>query len=107
MLAMHLLKFLQHIIVLIAENLLNDDTRGFIAFRIIIEEIIDMEDILCTTTKVNALLTIQDFAMQICIIDSGASFHCTPKECFLSFSIGNFGKVYLAITMLATLKEWP
>ena len=47
------------------------------------------------TAIVNALLAVQDSVMQTWIIDSGASFHCTPKECFLSFFVGNFGKVYL------------
>ena len=47
------------------------------------------------TAIVNALLAVQDSVMQTWIIDSGASFHCTPKECFLSFFAGNFWKIYL------------
>ena len=48
------------------------------------------------TAIVNALLDVQDSVMQTWIIESSASFHCTlSKECFLSFSAGNFGKFYL------------
>ena len=62
-----------------------------------------IEDILCATnikitdtTFVNALRTIQDSIIQSWTIDFGASFHDIPsRECFLSFSVGNIGKVYL------------
>ena len=67
-----------------------------------IEEILDTEDIFCAVdirityaAIVNALLVVQDSIMQTWIIDSGASFHCTPRESFLSSSTGKFGKVCL------------
>ena len=73
-----------------------------IASKVIIEEILDI-DILCVanmritdTTLVNILLAVQDCILQTWMIGYCASFHCTRyKECFLSFSAGNFGKVYL------------
>ena len=67
--------------------------KSNIASGIIIEGILDTEDLLCAadfeftdTTIINAFLAVQDSVTQTWIIDSDASFHCTPKECFLSFS---------------------
>ena len=38
-------------------------------------------------------------------IDFGTSFHCTPsKDCFLSFSEGKFGNVYLAISIACNIE---
>ena len=91
------------------------------ASSVIIEELSDVEDILCVTmsaddahdydaslnvhtqdmsiTKgdlIDALLTTNDALSQTWIIDSGASFHVTPlKECFVTFNVGSHGHVYL------------
>ena len=64
-----------------------------------------MVDIKITnTTIINASLVVQDSVMQTWIIDSNASFHCTPKECFLSFFASNFGKVYLGNNQLGVVR---
>ena len=55
-------------------------------------------------TIVFALLVVQDSVMQTWIIDSNASFHSTPKECFLSFFASNFGKVYLGNNHACNIK---
>ena len=84
-----------------------------IAFGVLIEEILDIEDILCVvdikiinTAIVNILLVVQDSVMLTWIIDYGTSFHCTPyKECCLSFSASNFVKVYLGNNHACNIKE--
>ena len=91
------------------------------ASNVVIEELSDVEDILCSTfsaddtyaydtslnihsqdmcmTKndlIDALLTVNDALTQTWIVDSGASFHVTPiKECFSTFTTGSHGHVYL------------
>ena len=95
--------------------------KANVASSVIIEELSDVEDILCVTmsaddthdydaslnvhtqdmsiTKgdlIDALLTANDALSQTWIIDSGVSFHVTPvKECFVTFNAGSHGHVYL------------
>mgnify|MGYP000016945791 CR=1 FL=1 len=98
-----------------------DEEKANLASNVVIEELSDVEDILCATfsaddtyaydaslnihsqdmciTKndlIDALLAVNDALAQTWIVDSGASFHVTPiKECFSTFTAGSHGHVYL------------
>ena len=85
--------------------------RTNLASNVVIEELSDVEDILCATFSydaslnihsldvciskndlIDALLTVNDAMAQTWIVDSGASFHVTPiKECFSTFTAGSHG----------------
>ncbi len=104
-----------------AQDSHKDKEKANVASSVVIEELSDVEDILCATlsddeaydidaslnvhsqdmqiTKsdlIDALLTVNDALSQTWIVDSGASFHVTPvKECFVTFTAGSHGHVYL------------
>lgn len=90
---------------------------------VVIEELSDIDDILCATMSpmdaqvyhaqdmqitrsdvIDALLSMSDGLSQSWIVDSGASFHVTPSlECFATFDAGNYGKVYLGNNHACTI----
>ena len=95
------------------------------ASNVVIEELSDVEDILCATfsaddtyaydasvnvhsqdmciTKndlIDALLSVNDALAQTWIVDSGASFHVTHiKECFSTFITGIHGHVIMHVPL--------
>ena len=57
------------------------------------------------TDVIDALLSTNDALSQSWIVDSGASFHVTPKECFSTLSAGMYGKVYHANNHACTIES--